>query len=103
MNNTMKPPDGQSISDELAAAGLANADVAHWRQAEPSATTDFAADGPRYSAFWQLSNRLIARLPPRARRNAREQAAALAILTRARAARTRFLAQHGDAVYDALT
>src|SRR5262249_62137381 len=36
-------------------------------------------------------------------RSSREQAAAQAILTRARAARTRFLAHHAEAVYDALT
>jgi len=99
----MKPDDSQSNSAELAAAGQAGADIIDWLKAEPHGTTDYATDGPRYSAFWQASNRLLGRLPPRPQRSSREQAAAQAILTRARAARTRFLAHHADAVYDALT
>ena len=98
----MKPADGQSISS-LAAAGLGSADIADWRKAEPDATSDYVPDCARYSAFWQASGGLIGRLPARAQRSDHEQAAAQAIQERARAARTRFLAQHGDALYDALT
>jgi len=99
----MKPDDGQPVSAALAAAGLAGADVAAWVEADPDATTDYAADGPRYSAFWQKSKRLIATLPARSQRSAGEQAAAQAIQERARAARTRFLGRHADALYDTLT
>src|SRR5690348_14120317 len=99
-NNTMNRRDGQAISpQQFTAAGLAGDDVHDWLQAEPGATTDYASDRTRFSTYWQLSARLIARLPQPARRNEREQAAVRTIHDRARAARSRFLASHGDAVY----
>src|SRR5262245_39438081 len=100
----MKPGDGQSISaDELLACGLPAREVADWLKAAPESTTDYVPDCARYSAFWQASSRLIGTLPPRPQRSSGEQAAAQAIQERARAARTRFLERHADAVYDALT
>jgi len=95
--------DGSTAADVLDAAGFAGDDVEAWKQAEPRATADYASDCARFSTYWQTSTRLLARLPPRARRSEREQAAAAAIQEAARAARSRFLAHHGDAVYDALT
>jgi (3,5-dihydroxyphenyl)acetyl-CoA 1,2-dioxygenase len=90
-------------ADVLDAAGLPGHEVNEWIRTEPGATTAYAADRNRFSAYWQRSARLLARLPPPARRNEREQTAAAAIQDAARAARSRFLASHGDAVYDALT
>jgi len=100
----MKRWDSEKVSaEDFTAAGLADADAREWCEAEPRATGDYASDCNRFSAFWQLSARLVTRLPQRAGRNEREQAAARAIQDRARAARVQFLAGHGDAVYDALT
>jgi (3,5-dihydroxyphenyl)acetyl-CoA 1,2-dioxygenase len=92
-----------SVSHRLTAAGLADSDVQAWLQAEPGATTDFAADRPRFAAWWENSARLLARLPQPAHRNEREHASAHTICDMARAARRRFLARHAGAVYDALT
>src|SRR5262245_66073050 len=93
----MKPDDSQSNSAELAAAGQAAADIIDWLKAVPHGTTDYATDGPRYSALSQASNRLLGRLPPRPQRSSREHAAAPAILTRARQARPRILPADADA------
>jgi thioesterase DpgC len=100
----MNRRDGQPISpDPFTPAGLAGDEVLAWLEAEPGATSDYASDCARFSAYWQISARLIARLPPRARRNEHEQAAAGAIYDAARVTRSRFLARHCDTVYDALT
>src|SRR5438105_14365644 len=99
----MQTCDRPAVPRDVAAAGLPGHEVDDWRAAEPGAATDFTADRPRFSAFWQKSARLIARRPQRARRNEGEQAAARALHEAARAARVRFLASHGDAVYDAVT
>jgi (3,5-dihydroxyphenyl)acetyl-CoA 1,2-dioxygenase len=87
----------------LAATGLASAAVQDWLQSEPGETTDFPADRRRFSAFWEKSARLLGQLPQKSRRTEREDAAAAAIVGRAREARIRFVRRHGDAVYDALT
>ena len=65
-----------SAVERLAAAGFAPGDVRDWLQAEPGETTDFPADRKKFSGYWQKSARLLGRLPPKARRNEREQAAA---------------------------
>ena len=92
-----------NVVDGLTAAGLAAGDVKAWLQAEPPGTGDFAADRDAFSGYWQRSAGLAARLPPPARRNDRDQAAAAIIAERARNARVRFLRSHADAVYDVLT
>src|SRR5262245_17327141 len=101
-NNTMKRGDGESIPG-LQAAGLAASDTNDWLTAEPEATGDYAADRERFSAFWQKSARLIGRLPPPAGGHAGHPGAPGRVHEDARAARTRFLSSHADAVYDALT
>ncbi|MFL4977323.1 MAG: enoyl-CoA hydratase/isomerase family protein [Xanthobacteraceae bacterium] len=90
-------------TDVLNAAGLPGDAMDEWIRAEPGATTEYGSDCSRFSAYWQRSTRLLARLPPRPRRSEREQAAAAMIHDAARAARSRFLASHCHAVYDALT
>jgi thioesterase DpgC len=98
----MRTDKGQSIPD-IAAAGLDGGEVAAWLKGEPGATGDFAADRHRFGGYWQKTARLLARLPQPPHRDERERAAARAVQERARAARVRFLASHGDTVYDALT
>jgi (3,5-dihydroxyphenyl)acetyl-CoA 1,2-dioxygenase len=90
-------------TDCLAAAGLPAADVDAWLRTEPGEATDFAADREKFSAYWQISARLLGRLPQKPRRNAREDAAAALIQDKARDARLRFLRRHADTVYDAVT
>jgi (3,5-dihydroxyphenyl)acetyl-CoA 1,2-dioxygenase len=90
-------------TDCLAAAGLPAADVDAWLRTEPGEATDFAANRARFSAYWQISARLLGRLPQKPRRNAREDAAAALIQDKARDARLRFLRRHADTVYDAVT
>jgi thioesterase DpgC len=100
MTDAMNGPDPIEC---LTTAGLSAADAQAWLQSEPDGTGNFAADSQRYSRFWTTSVRLAGRLPPRARRNDKEGAAAGAIVGRVRASRLRFLRAHADALYDALT
>src|SRR5262245_36869153 len=69
----------------------------------PAQTTDFASDRRTFVAYWDASARLIAQLPPRARRSEAEQATARSLHEAARAARVNFLRAHVDAIYDLLT
>jgi (3,5-dihydroxyphenyl)acetyl-CoA 1,2-dioxygenase len=95
-----------SINDAVVAgiaAALPEQSLDEWRTAEPHATATFAEDRVRYSRFWRLSDQLVARLPPPGRRTPAEAGAAEAILHAARAARHRFLQQHIETVYAALT
>lgn len=85
------------------AAGLPEQVLEAWTEAEPHAATDFVDDRARFGRFWQLSDQLVARLPPRASRNPAEADAGAAIHRRAREARDRFLRRHVEAVYAALT
>ena len=87
----------------LAAGGLPEEAAAEWLAAEQTRTADLATDRHRYAAFWEKSSGLVARLPPKLRRDAAAVAAAAHVLDRARAARERFLAAHAEAVYDEVT
>jgi thioesterase DpgC len=87
----------------LRAAGLGNDAVAFWVDAQTEQTTDFESDRAGYSRFFQLCDDLLQRLPQKPRRNDTEAAAAAALLTSARGHRERFLAAHGEALYDRLT
>src|SRR5262245_2342528 len=78
--NTMQDLIGAPVAAQLAAAGLAGSDADGWARSEPGATTEFAADAPRFSAYWRASTRLLARLPPPARRSDREREAARTIM-----------------------
>jgi len=87
----------------LTAAGLATDAATAWADAVPERTLAFQSDRLAYSDLWLKSARLIRRLPPAAGRSEREHAAATVILETARRARTRFLHDHIDALYDILT
>src|SRR6266849_1254014 len=93
----------QSRIGILAAAGFSADAATEWNDAAPDAITTFSADRYVYSDFWLKSARLIARLPTTAHRNEPEHAAATVILETARRARTRFLNDHVEAIYDILT
>jgi (3,5-dihydroxyphenyl)acetyl-CoA 1,2-dioxygenase len=99
---TARASDATAV-EYLAAAGLPAGAVREWLQAEPGETTDFPADRRKFSRYWEKASRLLAQLPPKARRNEREHAGAALIQDRSRAARVCFLKRHSDAVYDALT
>jgi len=69
----------------------------------PRDTADFEGDCSRYSRYWESAALRLGKLPPKPERNAEEAQAAEAVKGEARAARSRFLAAHADAVYDRLT
>src|SRR3954468_226731 len=87
----------------LRAAGLSNDAVASWVDALAEQTADFETDRAGYSRFFDRCDDLLRRLPPKPRRNDAEAIAATAPLTNAREHRERFLAAHGEALYDRLT
>jgi thioesterase DpgC len=82
---------------------LPRSEIEQYERSAPARTGDFGADRAAYGAFWSRAATLRARLPPKTKRNAEEQAAALAILAAARESRARFMRAHAAAVYDALT
>lgn len=84
-------------------AGLPDALLEGWRNAEPKVTQAVAADRAAHGRYWRLSSELIARLPPPASRVPAEAEAAAAIVRRDREAREGFLRQHVEAVYAELT
>jgi thioesterase DpgC len=90
-------------SELFTSAGLPADAVTAWTKALPLPLTSYAVDCDRYSGFWLQSARLMEQLPPAERRNEREHAAAAAIVATARDARKRFLREHVEALYDALT
>jgi thioesterase DpgC len=90
-------------TEALRAAGLDQAMLAAWAAARQERTTDLAGDRERYGQLWRCCDDLLQRLPPKPKRNDAEAAAAHAVLACARAHRERFLAAHGEALYDRLT
>jgi len=92
-----------AAADGLRAAGLDQAAVAAWAAAQQRGTADLAGDRECYGQLWRCCDDLLQRLPPKPKRNEAEAAAAHAILADARAHRERFLAAHGEALYDRIT
>ncbi len=91
--------------DVLRSAGLAEDDVTAWEAATPGDAEPgrFDADARATTAFLDLGERLVARLPERPERAEHEQTAAAAISAALSDARERFLRVHRDRVYAALT
>ena len=87
----------------LTAAGLSADAVKRWAKSQPAQAKGFAADGKRFSVFWQASSRLLEQLPKPPQRSEREREVARIIQDAARRSRVEFLRQHADALYDALT
>lgn len=102
---TMNPtnPEGEDVCAALERAGFGG-DVAHaWSRDRPTQSGDLGTDSDRFAVFWRSTAMLLGRLPPRAARNAAEQAAAAQLLAAGRATRNQFLRRYAGAVYDALT
>jgi thioesterase DpgC len=96
--------------DALEAVGLSRAELAHFAAMEPAfapptvATRDtLKADTARASQFFQAGQALVDRLPARARRAEREQAAVEALVQQLRAVRLRFLRGYAGLLYAQLT
>lgn len=97
-------------SDALIIAGLPREEVERWRAAHfdaprpedaaPDAAAGYAQVAEHYCAQGEA---LLHRLPPRPRRDEREQAAAEALLAGLRDARTRFLRAYAEPIYARLT
>src|SRR5690349_18454616 len=69
----------------------------------PVANGDFAADAAHFSAYWLDAKQRLARLGPKAERDAVAADAAEAIKQAARDARFTFLRRHAGTLYDRLT
>jgi len=69
----------------------------------PRDTGAFALDCERYSSYWEWAAARLAKLPPKPARNAAQTETAENLKRETRAARSRFLAAHAEAVYDRLT
>ena len=89
--------------EPLLEAGLPDDIVASWLAAWPVASADFKGDGEAFSRFWKIGADLLAGLPKKPARTAKEQRAAELIFEIGRAARDRFLIRHVEALYRALT
>ncbi len=87
----------------LAAAGLPEEEIAAWQAAEPSGSDPFEPAAEAAIAFLTMGERLLRRLPPRARRAEREQGAASTIAAALDGARERFLRTHAEQAYAVLT
>jgi len=102
----MAAPAIKSLSQEaesLRRAEIGGDVIDAWHAAAPADTADFAGDCIRYSRFWQTSAQILARLPAKPQRGAREAEAAEQIKRVARDTRRSFLRAHAAAVYDKLT
>ena len=94
--------DADAAAHRLRTAGLDETAVVDWIAAWPDGQS--FDDQPRgYPEFWQLSDSLVRRLPPKPKRNQAEAAAAQLILGAAREQRERFLSLNAEVLYDKLT
>src|SRR6187397_1151827 len=89
----------------LAGVGWSADELGAFDGLEPTFTGSAALDRDAHAltAYVQSGQALIDRLPVRAARSEREQAAASAIHAALRSVRTAFLRRHAARVYDALT
>jgi len=89
----------------LAGMGWSTEELASFDALEPRFTdsASFDADADALTKYVRVGQALIDRLPARADRSEREQAAASAMHAELRSARTAFLRRHAARVYDALT
>jgi thioesterase DpgC len=77
--------------------------VKGWARTAPARTTELTSDKAGFGHFWQRSGELLARLPPKPKRNPNEAAAATEILALARDSRTQFMRAHARGIYETLT
>ena len=87
----------------LGAAGLPSAEVDAWRTSTPGRATSFDEAAAATSAYLLRGEELLGRLPARLDRSETEERAAAELRSALDAERARFLREHAEAVYDALT
>jgi thioesterase DpgC len=87
----------------LEAAGLSPTEIAGWEESRPALGTDFDAAAQAFSEFLIRGERLLGRLPARPERTESETEAAARLKTALDAERVRFLREHAEDVYVALT
>ncbi len=87
---------------EASGAGIGDA-LGAWSRSCPALTGEFERDLDASSAFWRQGAELRAKLPPKARRSADEEAATRSIFEAERTLRERFLSRHVESVYRRLT
>jgi (3,5-dihydroxyphenyl)acetyl-CoA 1,2-dioxygenase len=89
--------------EPLVAAGLPRDIAAAWLAAWPGASDDFKRDSEASSRFWKMGADLLAALPKKPERNAKEKRAAGLMFGISRSARDQFLIRHAEKLYRALT
>jgi enoyl-CoA hydratase/carnithine racemase len=87
----------------LEAAGLSPTEIADWEESRPACDRDFAATAQASSGYLTQGERLLARLPERPGRSDAEAEAATRLKAALDAERIRFLRDHAEDVYTALT
>jgi (3,5-dihydroxyphenyl)acetyl-CoA 1,2-dioxygenase len=93
----------ESALASVRAAGLLGHEAQEWSVAVPANTGEYESDTVRHIDFWRRTAALLARLPPKPRRNEAEKTAAETLLSAGRAYRESFLAAHVEQIYDRLT
>jgi (3,5-dihydroxyphenyl)acetyl-CoA 1,2-dioxygenase len=89
--------------EKIAAAGILDKDLKAWLKARPGERRRYSSDRKSFSEFWRKSSALLELMPPAMRRQQSNASAAGIVRETARESRVRFLRQHVDTVYDALT
>src|SRR5579859_401815 len=84
-------------------AGLPRDLVTAWLDSDDALSADFRRDCEKFSRQWSIGAELLARLPIKPARSDAQQAAAVAIMERDRAARAKFLDAYVETVYRRLT
>ena len=87
----------------LEQAGLSPTEIADWEESRPAGSDAFAADAQGSSGYLTRGERLLARLPARPDRTDAEAEAAARVKGALDAERIRFLRDHAEDVYVALT
>jgi hypothetical protein len=68
----MTPAPPKADIEMLKSVGLPAKEVDGWVKSLPKRTTSFAADRKSFGAHWLAANRLLSRLPGKAKRTDRE-------------------------------
>src|SRR5262249_2013336 len=100
---TSKPAEASTDISLLEPAGFAGGEVSAWLAALPELGNGFEADSRACTRFWSLSERLRAKLPPRAARSLNDKAAGELIHRKERGLRDHFLSLHAEELYGRLT
>ena len=101
MNSTIDSTTNEGAL--LKNAGFASGDVSAWLAAVPELRNDFSSDSAGCSKFWDLGQRLRAKIPAGAARNANDAAASELLRCKERDLRERFLSLHVEELYGKLT